>query len=502
MVQGTHSTLSDQLIAQLAEVVESRLGLRFPRDRWPELSRGVDAAARELGIDDIGSFLNQLAAASADSRVIQVLASHLTVGETYFFRDENHFRILGEEILPPLIRSKRETDRRLRIWSAACASGEEPYSIAILLTQLIPDIANWNITIIATDINPRSLRKASQGIYGEWSFRDAPPWLKQRYFRQNKQGLFELLPHIKKMVTFSYLNLAEDAYPALSSNTNAVDLIVCRNALMYLAPETAQKAIHNFHRSLTEGGWLLVAAAETSPILFSRFSTVEFPGAFFYRKSGCAAAEDRGVLHSFRFDFPPEHQIEPATSLPDDRQPPLPETPQPDNSDILRNEYEEALGLYNDGRYSIAADKLSSFLSGNGTDTKALSLLARVYANQGMLGEASACCERAIAADKLAPGLYYLRATILQEQNRAEEAVSSLKQALYLDPEFVLVHFALGNRALNQRVYKQAGKHFENALRLLVEYPPEEVLPESEGITAGRMAEIIRAAIAWSLRNE
>ncbi len=503
-------TLSEQRLGQLGEAVELRLGLRFPRDRWPDLARGVEAAARELGIEDIHSFLGRLLAASTENHEIQILASHLTVGETYFFRDENHFRILEEQILPPLIRSRRGTERRLRIWSAACASGEEAYSIAILLTQLIPDLADWNITVIATDINPRFLRKASEGVYSDWSFRNAPSWLKQRYFRQNKEGLFELLPHIKKMVAFSYLNLAEDAYPTLLSNTNATDLIVCRNVLMYLAPATAQEVIHRFHRSLRDGGWLLVAASETSHVLFSKFETVEFPGSFFYRKSsdqpghvGASAngtvVEDGSFFPPFEFRFPPEQQSERATSIShQDLQPLLSETFEPENA----NAYKEALALYDEGRYSDAADKLNLFSSGEGTDTKALSLLARVYANQGMLGEAFACSERAIADDKLTPSLYYLRATILHEQNRVDEAVSSLKQALYLDPGFVLGHFALGNHALIQGRYKHAKKHFDNALQLLVRYPVEEVLPESEGITAGRLAEIIRSAIAWSSRNE
>ena len=339
-------TLSEQLAGQLAEVVESRLGLRFSRDRWPDLVRGVDAASRELGIGDINSFLTRLAAAPAESREIQVLASHLTVGETYFFRDENHFRILEQEILPPLIRSRRGKERRLRVWSAACATGEEPYSIAILLTQLIPDIGDWNITITATDVNPRFLRKASQGIYSDWSFRNAPIWLKQRYFRQNKEGLFELLPYIKKMVTFSYLNLAEDAYPTLLSNTNATDLIVCRNVLMYLAPDTAQRAIHNFYRSLTQDGWLLVAASETSNALFSKFSAVEFPGAFFYRKStdqhghvgaraNGAGAEGGSLCPPFQFQLPPEPQIK--------RAPLASTTFEPENA----NAYEAAMALYN-----------------------------------------------------------------------------------------------------------------------------------------------------------
>ena len=132
-------------------------------------------------------------------------------------------------------------------------------------------------------------------------------------------------------------------------------------------------------------------------------------------------------------------------------------------------------------------------LSKNGADSKAASLLARAYANQGKLVEALEWCEKAVAGDKLNPGLYYLQATILEEQGAMEAAAASLKRALYLDQDFVLVHLALGNLSLRQEKLIQADKHFENALSLLKTYPKEAILPESEGITAGRLMDIIQS---------
>ncbi len=496
-----HSTCSDQLLARYAEIVEAQLGLRYPSERWGDLARGFDSAARDLGFPDTGSFLSRLLVVPAEGRETAALARQLTIGETYFFRDENQFTILETDVLPGLIRSRRATERRLRIWSAGCASGEEPYSVAILLTRLIPDLADWNVTILATDVNSQFLGKASQGAYTDWSFRSAPSWLKQRYFHPNKEGLFQLLPRIKKMVTFSYLNLAEDAYPTLLSNTNAIDLIICRNVLMYFTPAMAQKVIHKFHRSLAEGGWLLVAPSETSHILFSSFSTVEFSGAFLYRK-----ATDNEPLPSFypfdsSLDSILEHHAEPET-VPENAHCSAVNIHPPEMVEQPNNAYDEALTLYNDGRYSDATDKLTSLLSDSlVVDARSLTLLTRAYANAGKLREALTCCEQAIAADRLVPSLYYLRATILHEQNQLEEAAASLKQALYLDPDFVLGHFALGNHALTRGLHKQARKHFDNALRVLARHSPEEVLPESDGITAGRLAEIIQSATTWSLQH-
>ncbi len=203
---------------------------------------------------------------------IEILASHLTVGETYFFRDKRLFKTLEESILSELIQLRRNSGRYLRIWSAGCSSGEEPYSIAILLSKMIPDIGDWGITILATDINTRFLQKAADGVYGNWSFRDIEPGIKEGFFNQKEDGRFEVLSRIREMVTFSYLNLVEDAYPSLVNNTNALDIIFCRNVLMYFVPELAGKVVRNLHRSLVDGGFLIVSPTESSIPIFSQFT--------------------------------------------------------------------------------------------------------------------------------------------------------------------------------------------------------------------------------------
>ena len=271
--------LSDQLLSQLSECVASQLGLHFPRTRWRDLERGIQSAAREFGTPDAESCARWLLSAPLTKNQIEILASELTVGETYFFREQRSFAILGERILPELLRVRQGAERRLRIWSAGCCTGEEPYSIAILLDRVLPDPRQWHVTILGTDVNPRFLQKAAQGVFGEWSFRAAPAWLKENYFTPVGAQRFEILPRIKAMVTFACLNLAQDAYPALASGTHAMDLIFCRNVLMYFTAEHAQRVIHQFHRSLVEGGWLIVSPVETSAQLFSLFAPIHFEQA-------------------------------------------------------------------------------------------------------------------------------------------------------------------------------------------------------------------------------
>jgi chemotaxis protein methyltransferase CheR len=487
------------MLSRLSEFVAAQMGLHFPKERWSDLERGIVSAAGEFGFDDTESCVEALISSPLTQNQIETLASHLTVGETYFFREKKALEILEEQILPELIRLRRGTEKRLRIWSAGCCTGEEPYSIAIVLSKMIPDLLDWNITILATDINSRFLQKATQGVYGEWSFRDTPVWVKERYFKRTKESRFEILPHIKKMVTFSYLNLAEDAYPSLSNNSNAMDVIFCRNVLMYFAPEQSKKIIHNLSLSLVESGWLIVSPSETSHILFSQLVTVNFPGAILYRK--VLSPEVR--VSNFGFQVPSSDST-PATvrSEPDISSFELPVSDfgsqgaiSDSQLETLNSEpaalYLKALALYDQGRYTDAAENVVSFLSQNEDDAKAMILLGRIYANQGKIGEALEWCERAIASDKINAAFHYLRATILQEQGGMDEARKSLKRALYLDQNHVLAHVALGNVTRQQGKLRESKKHFENALSLLGAYRQEEILPESEGMTAGRLMEII-----------
>ena len=492
--------VSEVLLEQFSKFVAERIGLHFPRERWRDLERGIRSAAKELGFQETESFLHYVLSSPLPRDQLEILASNLTVGETYFYRENKAFEALEEHILPELVRSPRGKERRIRVWSAGCCTGEEPYSVAISLSKAITDLKDWNITILATDINPRFLKKASQATYGEWSFRDSPQWLKDRSFTRVKGGCYEIVSPIKKMVTFSHLNLAEDIYPSLLNNTNAMDIIFCRNVLMYFTPEQTQKVIQKLYNSLADGGWLIVSSIENSSVLYSQFTTVNFHGLTVYRKDLSSQPKLPAPDFSTRFDLKLDTmgpQFAPAESEPTlvpNLEPPLPLEVEVEKPAVVQpTPYEEALALYNKGLYAEVTERLLGLFSQNGADSKAASLLARAYANQGKLVEALEWCEKAVVGDKLNPGLYYLQATILEEQGAMEAAAASLRRAMYLDQDFVIAHFALGSLSMRQRKLKQADKHFENAILLLKTYPEEAIIPESEGITAGRLLDIIQS---------
>ena len=278
--------LLDNQMARLSDFVATTMGLKYPRARWGDLERQTKLAAKELGFASIEPFLQRLLSSPLTQEQIELLASHLTIAETYFWREPLVFEALRSQILPDLIRARENGNKRLRIWSAGCATGEEPYSIAIVLRQLLPQLEDWNITLLATDINPHLLRRAAAGQFGEWSFRNAPARFRKRYFRRSDNGKFEILPKIRKMVTFAYHNLGEDTFPSPVNNTNAMDLVFCRNVLMDFTSERTHLVGEHFYQTLVEGGWLIVAASERSQQVFPQFHSVHFPGAILYRREG------------------------------------------------------------------------------------------------------------------------------------------------------------------------------------------------------------------------
>ncbi|MCK9607488.1 MAG: hypothetical protein M0R33_13690 [Methylomonas sp.] len=486
------ATRQQPLLQHFSEFLAQQIGLHFPPERWCDLQRGIEAAAQEFDRQDAGDCMQWLLSTPLDRRRIEILARHLTVGETYFFRDPQVFDALQTRILPVVIRSRRQTGRVLRFWSAGCASGEEAYSLAILLQRMIPDFKQWRIDILATDINPQALAKAESAVYNDWSFRNAPDWLKTDYFRQTAKGRYEILPAVRQMVTFAYLNLMEDHYPSLTNHTNAIDIIFCRNVLMYFQPTLAARVIHRHSLSLVDGGWLVTSPTDVPQAMPASMETVYFPGAILHRKNASGTASSttpEAFVQSQRSDQTSASAI--TSALP--RRPPLESAAKIPPPEPPQSDYQLALALYLQGRYDEAAAQAATAANSRRHQAQAMHLLAKIHANRGDLVTAQQWCMRAIADNRIDPVGHYLMAVVLLEQGQTDDGMQELRRTLYLEPNFVLAHFCLGNLCRQQGKHKQADKHFQNTLLLLKACPPEEILPESEGMTVGRMAEIIRS---------
>lgn len=453
------------MLGLLSQKLAREIGLFFPSDRWHDLWRGLSGAGRELQVPDTALFVGQLLSSPIDRPTAKALARHLSIGETYFFRDPALFEALQTHVLPELIAARRETSKHLRLWSAGCASGEEAYSLAIMLHRMLPDIRDWNISILATDINPNALSQAEDGVYGEWSFRNAPPWLRTEYFTSAGTGRYRIREDLKRFVRFAWLNLAADGYPSAASETQALDLVLCRNVLMYFTPEVAQAAVRRYRQALAPNGWLAVGPTEISSLAFAELSPVHLHGAILHRKA-------LPVAHA-----PSETAPSQASRLP---------------TFAARSPNEEAAqSAYRSGRYRETV----SLIGLQPSQIDEMTLLAHAHANLGELTSALHWCARAMNADALRPALHYLHGMILQELGRSHEAMLAFRHAQFLDPDFALAQFAMGRLMRDSGKPRAAERHFIAVLRILDRLATEALLPEGDGMTAGRLREIVIVAL-------
>jgi chemotaxis protein methyltransferase CheR len=260
-------TLQSDLLNAVNEYLSERVGLYFTELRFADLERGLHSTAAELDYSDLDSCINDLLSGSFNKAMLQILVRNLTIGETYFFRDPGVFLSLEDKILPGLIKRKKGL-RLLRIWSAGCSTGEEPYSIAISIMRSLHDYQNYHLSLLATDINTRSLEKAQQASYSLWSFRTMPEDFLSCYFENSSNsGLYQAKESLRRMVTFDYLNLAEDPYPALAGNTNCLDILFCRNVLIYFNQQKCKEIADKLSACLNPGGYLITSASDSARLI-------------------------------------------------------------------------------------------------------------------------------------------------------------------------------------------------------------------------------------------
>ncbi|HWO89331.1 MAG TPA: protein-glutamate O-methyltransferase CheR, partial [Gemmatimonadales bacterium] len=246
--------LTDELVGAAAALLARHTGLVFPAARRRALEDALARLSRRIGGAE--ACVERLAA--GDPGLFDQLIADITVGETYFFRHPGQLAAIRELVLPEL--ASRVRGRPIRIWSAGCASGEEAYTLAILALEA--GLAD-RVQITATDLSRLALARAVRGRFGRWSLRSTPDESRTRYFREAGTE-FELLPEIRRLVTFAYHNLATDPYPALGNGLFGMDLVLCRNVMIYLDAEVVARVSRQLVATLAPGGWLIAGAADPS----------------------------------------------------------------------------------------------------------------------------------------------------------------------------------------------------------------------------------------------
>lgn len=426
------------MIAAVLEIIEQKTGTVLKDSRLERTQKFLE----ELDMTPQRVF-SMLKNEPLDHPLWQQIIERITVGETYFFRNEVHFRALQYRVFPELINQRRQQKQHyLRIWIAGCATGEEAYSIAILLREILPDIDQWSIFILATDINGSFLSYARQGVYRERAFRnETPDYVQKKWFTPQTQG-YEIKPVIRQMVTFSPLNLMDDTYPMLENNTTALDLILCRNVTIYFDRPTTQRIVNRFYNALANKGWLLVGHAEPQPHVYDAFSMCNIDGAIFYQKQGKPKPE-------------PEVYQQPAPVIQ------AAEVVKPIKQPVISTSIAELIA-----QAQQAADKENWDI--------ALELISQVEKRE-----------------PFNPTAHYLRGLVFTHTNRPELAIEAFGRATYCDPQFVMAHFALGELLFQSHKKDEASASWRRAHKALKNRSQDEPMMENSDLTVGMLLDLL-----------
>ena len=483
-------------LIKVAALVEKELGLHFESNRIEDVERGILAALHEINIEDTEKFISNLAAASSiEPLFLKVLSSHLTIGETYFFREKPAMSLFIKMIMPEVIRKAENEKRAIKIWSAGCSSGEEPYSLAIIIKENFPELNPSDFTIMATDISPKAINKAISGIYTEWSFRETSDNIRKKYFINNN-GTWCISPDIKRLVNFTYLNLAKDSYTSQLAGTANADIIFCRNVLMYLSPAIIKTAAENFYNCLNDGGWFITSQVELNDEYFSLFDKVYFESGVFYKKivSGKRGKKapyknyiDEILLKTHSIGIKPERKITKEINRETKAKFIARKNISPHSAET-ENDLEK---LYLAGKYKECITACLKVIEKGKDDYNLLSLLAKCYANSGNYKQAVIVLDKIVSSGLSDEDIFYLYGTVLHEQNDINKAKEAFKKGLYLNPDHLLSHLMMGNIMNQEGKRTIANKHYFNVLEILGKWNSDDIIPGSGGLTKARLNDIV-----------
>lgn len=482
--------LHEDGVQAFRETIARRLGLQFEDSKFAFLGEVLERRLAATG-RALGGYLDALSASRADEPELHELARELTVGETYFFRHMAQFRAF-QRVVDEWLATTPEP-RRLRVWSAGCASGEEAFSLAILLHERSAAGPAFQYEVHASDLNRAALARATRGRYSKWSMRETTDAHVEQWFRREGSE-YVLHPSIRDSVTFTQQNLIEPL--PLAFVPGSFDVIFCRNVLMYFAPETARRVIAKLAALLSPQGHLFLGHAESLRGLSHDFHLRHFCEAFYYQRKhgertqgGVPDASPRWLeeARGAAFVQGPAPALESWVQVVErasERVKQLTEPREPLDVAASRAQPEpsphglgDALHLLEQERFEQALELLAEAVPTTTTDPDALLLRAALLTHRGDFAEAAKVAEQLVELDELSAGAHYLLALCCEGQGSNERAMEYYRMAAHLDPTFAMprLHLGLltrraGDRETAERELRTASEllHAEDASRLLL----------------------------------
>ena len=280
MYEEITTPLPDDVFRLLRDFVHSYCGIYFDDGSKFLLERRLLRRLEQHRLRSFEEYYHYLRYDRKKDEELAILVDNLTTNETYFFREGPQLRAFSEEILPELRRTLADR-KALRIWSAGCSTGEEPYTIAMLLLESGDWWRDWQVEILGSDINQRVLHTARRGVYKKSAHRASSPEMIAKYFVEEEKGDYRIVDRVKELVSFSYLNLLDPYKTSLISN---MDVIFCRNVIIYFDKEAKKKVIESFHHKLREGGYLLLGHSESLINISNAFALRTLKNDMVYQK--------------------------------------------------------------------------------------------------------------------------------------------------------------------------------------------------------------------------
>jgi chemotaxis protein methyltransferase CheR len=453
---------NDPLVEDFRAAIARWLGLQFD-DSKAELLAGVlrrRAAARGLGRD---AYLASLRAGEPPASEQSELARELTINETYFFRHPAQLDAFRDVALPDRMRA-RGTSRQLRIASLGCSTGEEPYSLAILVDDVRR--RGWDVTVLGVDLDPAALERARRARYTAWSLRETPPDVQRRWFRSDGDERI-LDDRIRGAVRFVQANLAAPE-PELW-RAESYDVVFCRNVLMYFEPQAMVAVVDRITRALVPGGYLFLGHAETLRGLSTEFHLHHTQGTFYYQRHdrlGAPRPAARPAPPAASWPEGIEQAAARIRAMTDATPSPL-RPPSPSPSPMPVPDLRAPLDLLGQERFGDALSAMAALPGDRATDPDALLLEAVLLTHQGRLGEAEVVCRRLLALDELSAGAHHVLSLCKDGNGDRAGAVEHDQVALYLDPTLAMARLHLGLLARRSGDLATARRELAEALVLL-----------------------------------
>jgi chemotaxis protein methyltransferase CheR len=277
--------LSSETFHSLRELIYQKSGLEFPDSKKYLLESRLQSRLASVHCQNFEEYFNFLRFDSQREKELVELFNCVTTNETFFFRDKAQLDCFQQVIVPQVMK-ERERVRKIRIWSAGCSSGEEPYTLAMIVMEEFSALANWDVQIMATDLSEKILEAAHLGVYGPYSVRNIAPPLLQKYFTAS-EGTYTVGPVLRKLVKFSSLNLFDSLR---MRSFRDIDIIFCRNVLIYFDQEARRKIITNFYDALQETGVLMIGFSESLSGVNRLFHPIPWNKTVMYRKASTPVA--------------------------------------------------------------------------------------------------------------------------------------------------------------------------------------------------------------------